>query len=759
MANPWFTTSKRARELLEEMRTRLGPDRFGSLEEAWLWARMIDEQEVMAPARAFGVFDEETMRHLEQNVYYATFSKVPEGEVADDADGFEARLTRKYGNEQTSHIYRQEGTLKGIRNPATAKVIKMGRLLRMVYRERAKALFIDAVNGTEWQREWRPARKVWDENIKGRRVVIEKGPGIDTLVVLRNGETEGWVGPSALVAWARSAPTGELGLLARAMRPFTATTGAIRYVLAPGNPGFWFVQQMRNIKTFNRRFPGAQRQLRNWLAPLGLYGRYTREAGEAVRTAKRGEPNELAKEMLRRGLWISTGRDYSGGGARSDIEEWERELLRFGQSPELWGAREVPRIERFAAALRRFWGTGEDLARRGKAATYLAARDLHPEWSAAQIANAVRTFGTDPDFMQRAGGGFLIDLFRIFYNPWKEGLRAEKRAWFGTGWTQRVLKGRTGYGEQGRPGEMSVATIRTFLRRLVWWGLFATAGGMAIPRRDRRSNNCIPLTTVDGTLGKVLYLRLPLGEEERYYHALMESGIEAAMTGQWAGLEGLGQWYGGQVPGQNPMWELLWQAGMLAVGGVPYDTFRGTAVPGTDRGPAAARWGALGINTYNQTLGSMIGRVYLDTPRTMPTTDVERFLRLPIVSTTLGRWLKVSNQGYWERAEEYSRPTEELENVMRWEVERAYVAMSKGEAIPEDVAERLTHGMILTALHQSGEVLSDQDELDRRYWAYYLAVKDKAEGTAWGPEVETWLNQPTRLQKRAVLRGVLGSGR
>jgi hypothetical protein len=290
---------------------------------------------------------------------------------------------------------------------------------------------------------------------------------------------------------------------------------------------------------------------------------------------------------------------------------------------------------------------------------------------------------------------------------------------------------------------------------LVWWGLFGAVGA-AIPRRDRRSNDCIPLGTVDKATGKLLYLRLPLGEEDRYWHAGMDAVIESAVAGEWAGLQGLGQWYGGQIPGANPLAELAVQAAVLATGGTPYDTFRGGPVPGTDRGPTAARWRAMGLHGYNQTLGALVGRVYVDTLRTQPTTEIERFLRLPVVSPTLGRWLRVSNGGLWERAEELSLPAQRREELMRWEVERAYQAARAGDTVDGEVAERIERGRLLARLHGRARELPDEEELDRRYWVYWLEVDRRAATIEAGPEAATIEAQPSRLQRRAVERGLLG---
>jgi hypothetical protein len=783
IANPTGLTPKRATELLEKMRKDLGPARFATLEESWLWYRTIVEQEVLGKARQWGVFGAELQDHLDQNVAYMTFSVTPDRSMAEGEDAFRSLLEKRYGTNEGAAIYRQIGTLKGVSNPATATLMKMASLSNLVYREHAKWEAIQALlSDSDLAGEWRPADTQWDRNTNRRKIIDSRSDRVGTLRVMHGGEVHAFYGPKALVSAFDSVNALELSLLSRALRVFGHLPMQLKRLYTELNPGFWTRQYRRDIRRFNRTMPGTSRDVSSWIPGLaelgelplvgprmigrvpgvgGPFGRHAKRAGEAAMSSMLGQPNADAQDALRRGAWISRPSGYQG--IREGSEAMERFLLRRGVDVPDQGRVNEGRVARVMRAAGRLWNAGQYYERKVKMAGLLWMDEKHPNMPEDRKLAYVRTLSGSPDFLEKGAANEFVEFARLFYNPWKEGLRSEKRAWMGGGLIE------------GRKGEMALNLMRfSVLPRLAL--LAAGSGAFAalkrrpgdddepegdelqdmlqsIPQNDRRAYWVVPLGWADRLQKKATYLRLPLEENERMVVAVVDAMFDSAVRGVKYPIGQVWNYLGGNVPGTNPMLALAADWATFLRGGNPEDEFRGKPILNQNETGARA-WRKMGMHTWNATLGSVIGRMG-EKPVWAPQDGaMERFLKLPIVQPTVGSFVRVSNQGRIERLMEYIKPVEEREREMKVKVEEAISAARSGKDIDPATSYMLSRGAWADKAFPGGAP-TDEDELARRSYAHLKNVLERIDQAEAGPEVSVFSRSSTRLQKRELVRKLI----
>ena len=756
IGNPWGMTPKASAERLTEMRRDYGPERYAALEEASLWLRSIYEQEALSPAKEFGIYDENMMQILEDNVFYATFSVFKDA-ARPGQDSLQNALEQKFGNMVTSHMFKQYGTLKPVKNPATATVQKMLAIGTMIYRERAKYEATNALLSSEYADEWRPAEMQWTG--KRREIKIIENERIGTLIYMHAGKLHGYYGPRALVdAFSFRSPI-ETMMVARVM---STASSYLKGIFTSANPAFWPVAFVRDVRGFNRLMPGTSKQLRNWI-PFsgGTFGQYAWPALKASFSTFQGRPNLAGQEALRRGIVISRAAGYRG---EAEDNEYDREIKRRGLPVMI--KEDLPFVDRALNFLHHLMETGQIFERTVKIAGMLYLDDKFPAMPEPIKRITIRRWSGSPDFLEKGAGNWMADLFALFYNPIKEGLRSEKTAWAGWG------------GEKGRAGEMFWNTLRwTILPRL---GLVTLLGGglaLLIGRkksdrseweqmyqdgpseRDRRTYHCIPLRWIDKKERKALYLRWPLEQQEQIASAVTDTALQAAITGSPGDvLPALTDYAGNQLPGMNPLLKLAKDWLIYAGGGNPYDNFRNRNVLSDDEQVIRGLTGlkAMERYTWNSTLGSALGQIpQPERPDDVVLTAPEKILRAPVISQLVGRWFKISNAGYRERLEKSSKPVAEREAEVRLETDAAAVQFKKTGQIDSDIAARLAQGKYLYDKFKEAP-LPPELGLKRYYYTHFMAVVKKAAIAQNAPvEVRTILRQPTQAQKLSVAQEVM----
>lgn len=361
-----------------------------------------------------------------------------------------------------------------------------------------------------------------------------------------------------------------------------------------------------------------------------------------------GKPDPVADAALRRLMVISRA---DPRGEATSPDELERLLIRYGQNPASWDA-ERRKIHRLFKLWHWYKTRGQVMERAVKMAAMQHVDRMDPALPEWQRRRLVREQGGSPSFLQKGKGVPLLDLAMMFYNPWKESWRSQKRAAMRDprGYFWRWLKmggaGAVAYWmlERGMfQAQLGEERSKEYQRMLE-----------SIPERDKLQGYAVPLGWVDKERRKVAYLLLPFDDNERLLNATLRKSLQQAggEAGGSMGLDGLINWGGGDLPGMNPLLKVgaAW-FDYTVQGRNPVDSYTGRGVLKDDE--VAAGQGGLPLAqwSFNQLTGGVAGKFQEPSVYDADPGKLEEFLRLPGVSGLVGRWLRVSNRGVYEKAE------------------------------------------------------------------------------------------------------------
>ena len=662
---------KASQERLDELEAELGLDRWTGLVKAQLNYRAVYEQLVIDPLRESGVLDKRMIDILRERTFYATMSKV--SKVSDiPPESLEAALRGQYGDTVSSRIYKQEGYLGDVVNPATATAQKAMSLMSMVHRETAKREIVKfLLDSNDPLVQEAPTRLAG----KRREPVVVTNTRVGTMIFLDKGKVQAYYVPRTIHdAFERGNPIDQ-----RIMANLYNSLSWVKSIYTDLNYGFWAVATKRDIRGFARKMPGASMYLGD-----RAVSRYLLKARKAARASLKGTPSELANEALARQMVISRA---DPRGDRAAENSFERLLLRYGMRPETFRLKNIEAGNKLAEIWRRYRYQGQVNERMVKIAGMLYLDEHFGKLAPGQIGvqmpegkkqEIVHEAAGSPNFLQRPRGGPMLDMFFLFYNPWKEGLRSEWRAWNRNPF--EMIHGLAMY-------TAPLTVISWMLERGLMSDLLPEGLGdeyqemfKSIPEYDKTSYHIIPIMWADEANKKVLYIRLPLEEGERMFNGVLRKSLTAGDGG-----DGILSYAGGQVPGMNPIIQTSRAWFTYMTGGNPNDAFRGrNVIPKTqfDAGeglPVMARW------TWNQLGGSLITRMNEDNVYNTEATGVESFLQSPGVSNLLGRWIKVSNRGLADETEKLAKPVRKRR--AQAQLLGRSIVMKLTQEVPEELTE------------------------------------------------------------------------
>ncbi len=675
MANPKGFTIKASNERLTEMQQELGQERYAQLEEASLWFRKVYEEQVVDLLKGSEVIDDDLMQEIEDRIFYATFAAV-RGEAVLESDEVMAALDSRYGKAVSARIYRQIGTLGDIKNPASATMEKAVSLISMAYRETAKREVID------WMLNYSPSEvKSAEMRWTGtrREAVHVENDRIGTIEYLHKGSIKTFYVPKAIAdSFKRGHPIENRMIIAATKY----MTNPLKMLYTGANYGFWPVAFMRDMFDFARRMPKA--------ALFGKHGywKYHLKAWRASRSSVRGGVDPVAEEALKRKMLISVANPL---GLNAEEEQFERLLAKYHQNPASWKNKTLTPMERIAGALRYYTETGQIGERTVKVAGMLYLDEHFPDMPEWQKQQMVHMHAGSPNFLQKGKANPLLDFFFLFYNPWKEGVRSEYDAW-----------------KHSKTEWLWKNTKYSVLPKVAMW--VAAAGGLSwligeedneelkkmydsISEYDKTNYMCVPLGWNDKEKEKVAYVRLPMSEGQR-----VVSGLTWKMLNRWKDPrsqsgEGMLSFAGGQLPSGNPLLNVgnAWLE-YLVFGRNPYDKFRGRSVLRDDVFEAKDEraFKALGRWSANQLGAGVITRFSEQSLYDGEKTGLEKFLNLPVISNALGRWVKVSNRGIYDKMIATAEPIREERASKRLDVQENVGKLLDDDLPPDKFFEMLT---------------------------------------------------------------------
>jgi hypothetical protein len=610
--NPYGVTSQRAIQQLEKLKERIGPKRWDELEGAWGNLRRIWEQRVLAPMRAARMWSPELQDYMEKNLHYATWDvrQTPEG----PEDGIQRMLKLRYGNDVSPHIYRQVGTVKEITDPFTATIMKGLSLISATARNEFKRWTVQTHLEND-RGNIEEARKIPTQ--KGWRYDIVNNDKVGTIVFLQDGKPQAYYVRRIVAEGVNGGNHVENAPIRAAIR----ATGFLKGLFTQLNYGFWPLNFMRDTVGWWVKLPGL-------FTPFSWLREIPKATAQAYALVK-GRPNPAAERALEQRVLISRA-DPRGAWSAAE-NAYEVKLASYGLEPAAW-ANEARNVGAIVKLWNSYKELGQIVERANKIAAFNYMERKFPDMPAWKRNEIVRERGGSPDFLQPGASNPYIDFFAMFYNPWKEEVRSVSRA--------------------ARENPFSFAAKTTaFVAMPTIAQVLAASGAFgnnkekqyrSIPDYDLSNYLVVPLGWVgDPAEHKVAYLRLPLWEPARILHMSLWN----FMTGRGQGLLSL---YGGTLPSTNALLSTfaMW-AQYEVMGQNPYDYFRGKNIldENTFKAQGWPATKALLKQSWNNLGGSLAYRFqnqYLDDP---PTTGMEEFLQLPIISNALGRWIKVSARG------------------------------------------------------------------------------------------------------------------
>ena len=657
--NPYGVAPDRALNRLENMRANLGESRWVAIERAAEQFRGLYDRHVVSIMQEARLWSPELQRLIDSNVHYATF------DVRRDTpkDGIASLLDSTFGANTTPHIYRQIGTVKEIKNPATATVLKALSLISASHRNIAKRETVqmllgnDPANIVPAERRWTGKR--WEH-------VIKDGDNVGTVVYLEQGKPQAYYVRKVVADALNKTNSIDNRLTLAAVK---ATSG-LKALFTQLNYAFWPVNFVRDTVGWVMQMPGA-------LTPIAWW-KYAPKALAAARASVKGTPNRAAEAALQRKMVISRADPHGIWSAAEN--EYEVRLASYGLEPAQW-AKEADRVHRVVKAWNVYREVGQTFERVNKIAGMLYLDEKFPsmpEWKKREI---VRERSGSPNFLERGASNPYVDFFMMFYNPWKEAIRSVSKS------------------ARENPWSFAAKTTGFVVLPTVLQGL-AAAGAMgdemkkryrSIPDYDLTNYLVIPIGWQDETQGTVAYLRLPLWEPARILHGSL-----------WQTITGRGHGYlsfwGGTMPGMNSLLDVANDWVQFEVfGHNPYDAHRGIGVL-DDTTFQAGGWPArqeLLKQAWNKLGGSIAFRFQNRQLESPPQSTVEKFLAAPIINNALGRWIKVSNRGLDDADRQLAEPIQQQRAQLRLAVRGIIEKLLANESLnnSERVALREPYAM------------------------------------------------------------------
>ena len=727
IASPMGFNVKGSTERLEEWEQMLGPDKWGQLKAAQTKFRELYDEHVVTLLRESEVLGDDLMAVIEDRVFYSTF-KVVQGEIPARSDSIEAALNERFGSGVGSHIYKQHGWLGEVGNPATATAQKALSLISMAHREMAKREVIKYLLETD-DALVEPAKTRWTG--RRREIVIRDDPQsrVGTIIFLHKGKAHGFYVEQSLANAFKYGSAVENRIITQAARYLN---DPVKSLYTRMNLGFWPVAWFRDVRAFVNHMPGAHLFDVFHFGRRG-YARYLARGFKAARSSVKGKPNEAAQLAMSRKMVISRSEPIGQG---MEADPFEKELLRYNQTPESWRLHTKKPMAALESWMRKWMHIGEVLERSHKMMGMLYLDENYPDVPEWKKRDMVREYAGSPDFLQKSGHNTIWDMIQLFYNARKEGYRSSLKS-FGERPAERTWK-------FAKYTALPMATMYALKN-----GLLAAVIGQAasddledkynsISEYDMRNYQAIPLFWVDKEQMKVAYLRLPLEENESVLHNVLWNVADGYSADGWQSLTSFAS---GQLPTGNPFfkvslaWSLYWLGGKM-----PYDQFYGRTVMTQQvadaRDHRAVR--AMGRHIWNNMGGGIIHRMKYDVLDDPDPSDLEKVLDLPIVSNLLGRWIKVSNRGIRDRARGATRP------VIRQEARDILDTRElAAEFLDSDFSHELTEEEIALLVSDPSRVR----QLKKQLKTSWMSRQD--------PKIRAVLDARTTKQREAVIRELM----
>jgi len=628
-ANPDGITPADAKERYAHLREALGPEKVQILDEQLVKFRNMVQDVSLRGYRA-GLYSDALYASMYKNKAYAMFQAVEHIE-----------------EEVTAHVFGQVGMTGQIRNPADATFARMfatltaierNKLIRNLEREFTRH-FGSAIEPAKTKGEQRGGRYVQvpqepEDSRYGLLTYLDKGRRVGFYV-------EAYV--------AESVKRTSIGHSNTAIEILSKiNSGWFRPVFITFNLGFMGVNIVRDFNRFWKNIPGMTiaRAMRRYL-----------QAVPFARVRSFGMPKNptAAHKAAYEDLLDAQGAGMlSVSYSDTMAEKYDYEvgaLLRAGRDPDVEAPAPRPLLRPILAILDTVQKLGNFIETLPKAA---GIYELRGEGEIKDLTirqrAAIRLDIGSPDFQIRGKWTPLLNNLFLFSNAMIQGVRSDVRIALDpkrpktlglSGWWWKTI------GANIIPKVFMMAALYGFL------GDTLRRFYERVTEYDRINYIPIPLFWGENGEGNVTYFRMPQGDAGRVVGAVFYlAGMSGANGRKFiSGLVSVLDYTSGQMPSITPMISGPKSILEMATGQNPRDQFRGRNVLTADE-QSARGWPAwkkfLGWE-FQQLGGGVIWRFYPGERIPERKTLGQTIIELPILSTVLGRFIRITQYGDTER--------------------------------------------------------------------------------------------------------------
>jgi hypothetical protein len=687
-------------EALERQRQRMGDAAYNAMMQAQAQWHALRQKYVINLALEKGLVTQELADMMEQRAAYSHVAAVDA-----DVDPVEAIFRGAYG-EAGAKIYKQEGFLGLARDPWQATLELDRSLITAAYRNELKAA-LESMLADSGEELYRDAGTKWDANVKRMVPVTGESARASTLVYMRNGKPRSYWAPQEIVDFVDNADPVSARVLTSLINTLLRKQKGVFTWL---NYGFPIFNTPRDIQDWIRNLPG-------WKGRLTYY-HYAKRARPLVQSIVDGRPTEEAAELMRQNILLlypqglepgqdrflqSLGQKIGGRVGRAleatgPQTALERTIQGYGLRPEWMGMDVNTRQDLMQRVKRWYLSPTEKGEMLRKVSAWLYLRDRFPDMSAEDVQRNVQMMGGSPDFADRARKNAVIDAVFPFYNPFLRGWQSALTAFAREPVRVTLTTMRYGVVPKLILAAIGAGYMRELLKRLL--GDLGDKIGKEqqkmvqyIPQYYKDNYAVHPLwwDPTDPTGTKVVFETSPLSEFNRFAGATIWSLLDG---GDIKSILDVGA---EQLPGINPVLTLASQWAQVYSGRPPAGT--GITQTQIDAGAAVS---PMMRETWNQLSGGMLGRIPREGIGDVNLSPLEKFLRLPGVSNTLGRRLRVSNKGFSEGLREAAKPAERERAKVRTEAWRDALEYARTGTLPVEAAVRQARGAMTMAMKPDG---------------------------------------------------------
>ena len=651
VANPRGITPESAEELLENMRTQYGEEKWEIIQENMQKFRTALKK-IAEDAFKAGLYTPELYAQMKENPAYVTFQVLDHIE-----DGM------------TSRVYKSLGTLKDITNPADASMLKAITTIRATERNLVaknttnflKEKFDKEIEEAKYQTTVRESSNpLTGEKTKrvSRFPLPPKNRDLELVILFDEGKVRGYYVDPYVAESINNTSIGANAPLIPILR--FMNSGLYRPIFITFNLGFQTFNLVRDFTRFYKNIPD--------MTLLRALKRY-RQAGRLARIRAFGLSKEAsaldkeAGELLNR-LEYEKVLSFTFNDAIKGETQEEKQILKILADT---GVREfqpkpreerVPRFARPAVrALDRagildvtsgILGIVEKLGNfietLPKAAGVYEFSDQNDgQWITEEQKSFIRRKIGSPDFL--AGGTYkpITNEVFLFSNAIIQGIRSDIEV-------ANDPKTRSGFWYKTAkiaflPKVLMLAAL------LGLWGDDEKELMEGVSEYDRANYTIIPFGKDEN--GKTIYFRLPSDETSRFLSGVFWKILTLGNHEQSAVRDLLDvlSYTGGQIPSISPAIESVSATAQFLAGQNPYDFFRGRNVISDTTfkaGGLPATKSFLGWQ-FQQAGGGIFYRFYHEPTAPKEQSATEKVFNLPVFGNIAGRFLRVSDYGKIEK--------------------------------------------------------------------------------------------------------------